>query len=415
MKNGILSVQLKNELDIVLSYKRARQLGEFTGMALPVQTKFATAVSEICRNVLEHVGEGNIYFSIIDKENDLFLEAIVIDFGKGIYNLENVLSKVPHSSYIKGWGIFNARKLVDFFTIDTSETRGTKVTIQKRLPARRPLINNKLIGEWKNYFSKEVGVSPYEEIKGQNLQLIEMMETLRLKNLEVENQMKEIIRLNYNLDQFAYTISHDLKAPLKNMEGLVSALRETTNEKDQADSAELWLMMEGQLTRMDKMIYEILSYSSKGKQTLERNEIDLSDLIREVILTLTVPTNISIHISSDMPVIMAEEILLKQIFSNLINNSIKYQDKSEGFVKIGLDKLKGENVYFVEDDGPGIPKKSQEKIFRLFEALSMKSKENTGIGLSIVKTIIDEKGGTIWVESEGRGSKFRFTWPDSSL
>ena len=116
----IVKIRLQNELDIVLAYKRAKQLSEYTGMNISSQTKFATAVSEICLNVLEHVGEGTITFGIIE-EGFLFLEALVVDHGRGIDDIDEILERKIVNINTKGCGIINSNKLVDQFFIERKQ------------------------------------------------------------------------------------------------------------------------------------------------------------------------------------------------------------------------------------------------------------------------------------------------------
>ncbi len=172
---NIVKVGVSNELDIVLAYKRARQLTQLTGMPVPTQTKFATAVSEICRNVLEHVGEGSIVFSIVEQDKYLYIEALIIDYGRGIPNVEEILKINIQPLGGKGWGIANAKKLVDQFSIESSPNKGTKVKLLKKIPTNHPPINKSIIEGWNEYFNNESRVSPYEEIKQQNIQLLEVM------------------------------------------------------------------------------------------------------------------------------------------------------------------------------------------------------------------------------------------------
>jgi anti-sigma regulatory factor (Ser/Thr protein kinase) len=171
MREAILTIRIQNEMDIVLAYRRAKQLSELTGLNISTQTKFATAISEICRNVMEHVGEGEIAFNLIE-ETTLYLEAVVKDHGRGIDNLDQILKKQISNGSIKGCGIINSKKLVDLFDIESNALKGTKVTLRKKIPVPHPPINNLIIEGWKNYFLKEVAVSPYEEIKKQNMYLI---------------------------------------------------------------------------------------------------------------------------------------------------------------------------------------------------------------------------------------------------
>jgi signal transduction histidine kinase len=408
--NEIVKIRIQNELDIVLAYKRAKQLSEYTGMNISTQTKFATAVSEICRNVLEHVGEGYIKFNIIE-EGQLYLEALVSDRGRGITNLDEIMNRKFQNVNAKGCGIMNSKKLVDQFFIDTKADNGTVVKMRKKIPRQHPPINSSIIQGWKDHFSNENFISPYEEIKQQNMRLIEVMDTLKIKNLQNEEQIEEIQRLNSDLDKFAYTVSHDLKAPLKNIEGIIALIEDSIKTSDLEDIYESCQILKNQTTRMDRLINGILTYAKEGKQNIKKSKVDVGQLVTDVISTLKVPKLFSININPELPVLYTEEVLLNQIFSNLISNALKYHDKTVG--KINIDSIKQDTgfIFSVEDDGPGISKGDAEKIFTIFQPLSQKE-GSTGIGLSIVQNIVSEKGGKVWVESSGRCSKFLFSWPD---
>jgi signal transduction histidine kinase len=411
MIEDILKIKIQNDLDVVLAYKRALQLAEFTGLPLSSQTKFATAVSEISRNVLEHVGLGHIKFRIVEQ-NTRFLEAVVTDKGKGIRNVEQLLSKkfLPIQNKGKGCGIFNAQRLVDHFSIESKEDQGTTVIMRKKILVSQPIISKHTIEEWKKYFEREVPFSPYEELKKQNLLLIAMMEELRLKDLESAHQIEEIKKLNKDLDQFAYTVSHDLKAPLRNIEGLITIVEENISEGNSTEALETTGMVRGQLSRMNKLIHDILHYSKTGRQSLEKKEVDLHQLIEEITGTLLIPEGFKIRIN-DFCKLYTEEIYLTQIFSNLISNAIKHHDKSKGEICISCQEENDNFKFSVSDDGPGIPAENQTKVFNIFEGSSSTKIDSTGVGLTIVQKIVKEKGGKIWVESKGRGTKFVFTWP----
>lgn len=409
----IVKIRIQNEMDIVLAYKRAKQLSEYTGMNISTQTKFATAVSEICRNVLEHVGEGSIKFEIVE-EGQLYLEALVSDRGRGILNLEEILSRKFVNSTNKGCGIVNSRKLVDQFFIDSKADNGTKVRMRKKIPRNHPPINNSIIEGWKDHFSNENFISPYEEIKHQNMRLIEVMDALKIKNLQNEEQIEEIQRLNSDLDKFAYTVSHDLKAPLKNIEGIIALIEDSIKTSDLADIEESCQILKNQTSRMDRLINGILTYAKEGKQNIKKSRVNVYELVSEVVATLKVPKSFTIDINPDLPVLFTEDVLLNQIFSNLISNALKYHDLTVGKIKVDFKKEGAGFIFSVEDDGPGISKDDIDKLFTIFQPLTRKE-GSTGIGLSIVQNIVTEKGGKVWVESSGRCSKFLFSWPDKQI
>jgi light-regulated signal transduction histidine kinase (bacteriophytochrome) len=134
--------------------------------------------------------------------------------------------------------------------------------------------------------------------------------------------------------------------------------------------------------------------------------------LEEVVELLAPPSNVHVQIDNNMPSFVTHRILLQQVFSNLVSNAIKHNDKQKPLIKVGCTKIPAGYEFFVEDNGPGIAKEHHDKIFVIFQTLQSRDKfESTGVGLTIVKRIIEEQGGSIHLESTvGKGSKFIFTW-----
>ncbi|RNI26883.1 sensor histidine kinase [Rufibacter latericius] len=443
MDQPITTIKLQNELDVVLAYKRAMQLSEFSGLPTASQTKFATAVSEICRNVLEHVGNGTIRYSMVEHRGILSLEAFVTDRGRGIPNVSDLLRREYMPTGGKGQGIYSSRKLVDLFQIESDFEKGTRVRLQKRIPSNHPPINKAIIQGWAEYFNTESEISPYAEIKRQNMQLIELMEQLRVRTIEAEYQLQEIQHLNQELqtsnqeinallqeretknhqlekvnktlDEFAHTVTHDLKAPLQNILGLTDAVTDYLGEGNSTEAQEVLPMIQAQARRMEHLITDVLAYSLTGRQQIQTKLVPVRQLVENVLTTLTIPVGFRIHVPNNLPVVEAEEIYLQQIFSNLLNNALKYHDQPVGNIWIKATEQDSHWEFVVEDDGPGIPLENQEKVFELFETTSdVNRPDSTGIGLAIVRKIMQEKEGRVWIRSQGRGTAMHFTWPLAS-
>ncbi|WP_439881976.1 ATP-binding protein [Pontibacter sp. MBLB2868] len=445
MLRNILKIDISNELDIVLAYKRAMQLSERLGIALANQTKFATAVSEICRNVIEYVGDGSIQFNFVEEAGVNYLEAVISDRGRGIGNLDLLLNQNSPFGNSRGTGIINSKKLVDQFHIETESEKGTKVTLRRKVPAKAALVTKAVLDQWTLEFEQESDISPYAELKKQNMQLIQLLEQLRIRNLEAEQQLQEIRRLNMklqqsnseisklleerdnknrllqkindNLDAFAHTVSHDLRSPLQNIDGLTAAL-ESSIEKNQLSDTEILLpMLREQTDKMDRLITGILAYSLAGHHNIQRRFVEMPVLLQQVISSLKIPATFTIEVQSDLPNLYTQEIYMQQVLSNLIGNAVKYHDAPEkAIIKIRYEKHPDRLLFSVEDNGPGIGEKYQAHIFDMFErGINNEMFGSTGLGLSIVKKIVTEKQGNVWVESEDRGSKFLFTWPTDDL
>jgi PAS domain S-box-containing protein len=234
-----------------------------------------------------------------------------------------------------------------------------------------------------------------------------------------EKKLADYTRLleksNKELDQFAYIISHDLKAPLRAISNLSLWLQEDLGASVSEENTQHLTMLRGRVLRMESLINGVLNYSKIGRVNMPAESIDTFSLVNEIVETLSPPPHIQVDISQSLPVIDAPRTMLLQVFSNLISNAIKYNDKKDGIVRILCNEKENGYEFSIEDNGPGIPVEFHEKIFVIFQTLQSRDKfESTGIGLTIVKRILEDRGGSIRVESvEGQGSKFIFTWPHS--
>ena len=160
---------------------------------------------------------------------------------------------------------------------------------------------------------------------------------------------------------------------------------------------------------MEQLITDVLNYSSVGADTSEKLDVDLNNMINELIPILYIPNHIEIKSLNILPVLKGDKTKLQQLFQNLISNAVKFIDKEKGSIIINVEELKTHYKFSIQDNGIGIDKKFHDKIFKIFHSLN-KSKDSTGIGLSIVKKIVDLHGGEIWLDSEPHvGTTFYFT------
>jgi signal transduction histidine kinase len=166
--------------------------------------------------------------------------------------------------------------------------------------------------------------------------------------------------------------------------------------------------------RLNALIDGLLSYSRVGRIDVSEGKVNVERLIAEVIDSLAPPSTFTVAIVPPLPTLLTKPVLLTQVFANLIGNAIKHHDRPDGRIQISCSHRGGFYEFRVSDDGPGISPRYHGKIFDIFQVLQPRDRvENTGIGLSIVKKIIEGEGGQISIESdEGRGATFIFTWPD---
>ena len=224
--------------------------------------------------------------------------------------------------------------------------------------------------------------------------------------------LNTIAKTNEELKDFAYIISHDLKAPLRGISTLTEWIVNDYADKFDDDGKEQMKLLSSRVCRMHNLIEGVLQYSRVGRVNEEQVQINLNELLPEVIDMVSPPENIAVTIENELPVITGEQTRIMQVFQNLISNAIKYMDKPEGQVKIGCVEEENCWVFSVSDNGPGIEEKYFEKIFQIFQTLSSRDEfESTGVGLTVTKKIVELYGGRIWVKSNlGQGSTFFFSF-----
>lgn len=230
------------------------------------------------------------------------------------------------------------------------------------------------------------------------------------QNLSAVNQL--LNERNQELDQFTYIVSHDLKAPLRGIANLSEWIEEDLEDKLDEDASKNMSLLRSRVQRMNSFIDGLLEYSRVGKYQETRTTVDVQKLLHDIIDSLAPAPSFKIDIQGKIPVIQTELLPLQQVFSNLISNSIKHHHRDDGTITIAAVEQEKYYQFSVADDGIGIALEDQAKIFTIFQTLAAKdTKENTGIGLSIVKKIVENQGGKIWLESAlNQGTTFYFTW-----
>ena len=227
----------------------------------------------------------------------------------------------------------------------------------------------------------------------------------------------ELEKVSRELNDFAYIVSHDLKAPLRGIKTLASWIASDYGEKLGEEGNEQLKLLQSRVDRMEGLIDGILQYSRIGRVTEEPIPVDIKQLLTDIMDAILPPDGIKAAIETDMPTVVCEKTRLAQLFEHLIDNAVKFMDKPDGRIRIGCRRDDGSYVFSVGDNGPGIDSKHHEKVFGLFHTLKPKDQcESTGIGLTLAKKIVESNGGKIWIESEaGKGATFHFSWPDVQI
>jgi PAS domain S-box-containing protein len=258
-------------------------------------------------------------------------------------------------------------------------------------------------------------IVPFLDKKGKPYQFIAISSDIteqKRAQKKLKNALTDLEKTNKELDQFAYIVSHDLKAPLRAINNLSEWIMEDMPEMP-ADVFSNFELLRGRVMRMENLINGVLDYSRIGKRLIESQLTDLKIMLHEIIEIIVPAEGYNVFIADTIPELKIPRILFEQIFTNLISNAIKHNDKPTGKVECLYESLTDFHQFSIKDNGPGIAEKYHQKVFKVFQTIEARDKkESTGVGLSIVQKIIEEQGGTIRIESAaGQGASFIFTIP----
>lgn len=246
-------------------------------------------------------------------------------------------------------------------------------------------------------------------------------EALQKNEKKLEALLAELAAKNTELETFMYSVSHDLKTPIVTIEGFVGALREDFGDRISADGEKYINYISDATRKMELLINDLLELSRIGRLTVEKTEFTFAGVIEEVLKALQPrirARGIQVNVAENLPLVYGEKKRLVQVMENLLSNAIKYVGKENPSprIELGVQVQDGQKVFFVRDNGIGIEEIYFEKIFEVFQRLppAKKIEEGTGIGLAIVKRIVEHHGGRIWLESgPDKGTTFFFTLKDA--
>jgi light-regulated signal transduction histidine kinase (bacteriophytochrome) len=322
----------------------------------------------------------------LTKDLKLFLNAV----NESYNNYEDQLSMSQRAMKISSDELFEANKKL-------REEANNLKEINQNLAAILNSMNldaNKLADE------KEFNQTEYLKKQALEIVVINNQREQLLKNLEAQNE---------ELNEYAHVVSHDLKAPLRNIDTLVNWVIEDNKDGMGESCLSSLTMVLSNVEKMDLLIKGILDYSTIDKLESEDRVLNMNLIIDEVLRTISVPKNIIISVQEDLPKIYGNAWRFKQVFQNLIQNGINYNDKETGLIEIGANHKEKHLEFFVKDNGIGIASSYFDRIFKVFTKLESNT-SSSGIGLSIVKKIVNYYNGEIWLESqEKKGTTFYFT------
>lgn len=240
--------------------------------------------------------------------------------------------------------------------------------------------------------------------------------SFKQRNIALEESRKELKHSNEELEQFVYTVSHDLKSPLVTSMGFISIIRKLASQGKYEQAVAKLDKVVGANERMSQLIRDLLQLSRVGRMDMEKKMLHLNELLTAFSESQSIRlrnATFSFEIASNLPVIYANESRVLQIFENILSNALKYAHNEEGG-ELEISAVEDEDWWYIfcRDNGPGIPLEYHEKIFGLFYRLDA-SAEGTGVGLAVVKKIMKSHGGDIQVEpqAKGEGAVFRLIFP----
>ena len=363
---------------------------------------------EITNKIKNYLKTDNCILYLLDSEKK-FLEPIAAFKNKKLKKIEKVAIGTGVIGKVATTGI---SKIIGDSSLDN--------ILKNKKPSELlvPIIShNQIIGvivvrhSNKNYFKKEQ-IKTIESIA--NLAAMQLKSALNIrerKKVEKNNieLLQKLAKSNQELKEYAHIVSHDLKSPLRSVYALTSWIKKDNLQHFDKDSLQNFEDIEITLQKMEALISGVLKFSSFNANRDEDEWIDLDDLVRGIIKILYNPNQIEITIKEKLPILKGDKIKFQQLFQNLIANAVKFNNKENGFVSIHVEDSKSFYKFSIKDNGIGIEQRNYEKIFKIFQSLK-KSDNSSGIGLSIVKKIVDIYKGEIWLESElDKGTTFYFT------
>ena len=373
---------------------------------------------EITKNTIGLLGFEDCVIYLLDSEKKELNQ--IAAFGEKISSDNEIVNQIaiPLGSGIVGTV---AKTGTPEIIPDTSKDKRYIVDDKVRFSEISvPIIaNNEIIGV---IDSEHTSKNFFTEDHLKTLQTIASLAATQLKNAlslrlrekaerEKEAVLKDLKKSNQELNDFAHVVSHDLKSPLRSMNTLVNWIKDDSIDFATEEINKNFDLLLKRIDRMDLLINGILNYASVDKVEKADKKLDISVIVRDILDTIYIPENFTITIKNTLPIIKGDAYKLIQLFQNLISNGIKYSDKEEGLIEIDCVKSGKFWQFSVSDNGIGIAKKYHEKVFKVFQVLE-ESEDSTGVGLSIVKKVIDFYEGKVWLESEvGKGTTFYFTLP----
>ncbi len=396
------------------------------GLALAGGDDLYHALRAFANELKQVISADAFHIGLYDEETDIFSYSLFLNLDEDVQPPSRKLREKPGLAL----EVISGRKTVYLEDMDDPETRRNHhILVIVDAPIRSylgiPLVlNDRVIGimsvqslQPEAYTREQIRL--LETIAAQVAMTIEksrLLEQLQRELAERRLLIEELESKNAELERFTYTVSHDLKSPLVTINGFLGFLEQSAASGDMERFRRDKKRIEGAVSRMQAMLGELLELSRLGRIINEPASILFGDLTRETLELVRGRVDergVVVYIQPDLPSVRVDKPRLIEVMQNLLDNAAKYMGaQAKPHIEVGHQGVEdGKPIFFVRDNGMGISPEHHERIFGLFNKLDPTS-EGTGIGLALVKRIVELHEGRIWVESEaGHGSTFYFTLP----
>ena len=436
----LMTVRIVRDEDVVSARQRARQVAVAVGFDGQQQTRLATAVSEIARNVARYAGSGSVEFALDVESQELVIT--VSDRGRGIPHLQSVLDGTYRSDTGMGLGIVGARRMVDGFDIRSTAAEGTVVVLRKRLPRRGQIAAKQDVSRIADQLAQIPSTSVVDEVQQQNRELFSALEELRQRqedmarlNAELQDTNRGVVALYAELDEkaehlrrademkskFLSNMTHEFQTPLNSVLALTRLLLERA-DGDLSDEQEKQVRFIRQATEdLSELVHDLLDIAKveAGKVAVRPSNVTVSDLfgtLRGLMRPLQANDAVALIFESDAGALrlFTDEGKVSQILRNYISNALKFTERGE--VRVSAHPVGDGTIEFeVTDTGIGIAPQDQGRLFHEFGQVPNRLQakvRGTGLGLSLSKRLAELLGGSVAVRSAlGEGSTFSLRLP----
>jgi signal transduction histidine kinase/CheY-like chemotaxis protein len=442
MAGTILTLAIACERDTVAARQRARQIARLLGFEPQDQTRISTAVSEIARNAFNYAGGGRVEYSIEGRTSPQLFIVKIKDSGPGVRDLDHILEGRYKSSTGMGMGILGARRLMDQFQIDSAPGLGTTVWLKKLLPARSRVWTGQDLSSMVASLAREGPQDAFQELQHQNQELLNALEEIRTRQLELtrlnrelEDTNRGVVALYAELDEkadhlrraddlksrFLSNMSHEFRSPLNSILALSGLLLDRSDGELSADQELQAEYIRKAARDLLDLVNDLLDLAKveAGKVEAKPLEFRVGDLfaaLRGMLrpLFLNQAVDLVFEDVDHIPEMFSDEGKISQILRNFISNALKFTERGE--VRVSAS-LAGNNdvVFSVADTGIGIAPQDQQRIFQDFAQVDnpiQRRVKGTGLGLPLSKKLATLLGGEVRVRSQpGVGSTFSVQLP----